>query len=690
MRLKSIRLKGYGPIQDFQLNPGNFELIYGLNESGKTALIEALGWLLFRRSIKDLRYGMPLDIEIIIEDAGHAYSLPTKKIKFELPVGNIAGLLYVRASESAIFDSRSQDSFWDSIKTMLGRIGKGIPFTKLDKRIFDEVGLTSKRERWNESKTQIIRQERERLRNLKNYLERIGEIEEKEVYQLRLKDRYTFLKKKLLRIEIVKRYKNYKELKNLYGLYLATKSRYQDYDRYKYDYQTRWQKLLIERESLMKAAENRKRTIQDIDILKQEIDKLTEKDINAQGLKESIQTLSEKRGGWNIRYNGLILSITTILLLISFFLPIPKMISISLFLLVVVQFVITLYQRKKIQDIIKQRNELLGRAKVVFPEVNNFEQFYDKIRNLHEQKMRKKAEFQEKERVLKLFGDPGDIDKIEKEIEELRKKTGLAEINDLDEKIKEKRLLDDKLARIKANIAERLNEGNENRWLRMIESMKTEPPEEKIDVEQEDEVRAEMERIGQKIQEMERDIRVFRAVQKSTYNVTNDHSAFLEYHQLRKRLENYDLERRAAIKAREILIEMSNELDQFIEDIISGDEGLNRYFNLVTGRYDRVEVIDKNFVVYEKTRKFKIMGLSSGTQDQLLLCFRIAALKRLYPQGFFLLLDDAFIFADWVRREKLVELLKDCADKGNQIIYLTSDNHTRDLFNQFGARITEL
>ncbi|OPX17564.1 hypothetical protein BXT86_05810 [candidate division WOR-3 bacterium 4484_100] len=667
-------------------------MIYGLNESGKTALIEALGWLLFRRSIKDLRYDRPLDIEIIIEDAGHTYSLPAKKIKFRLPVGNIAGLLYVRASESAVFDKKSQDSFWDSIKTMLGRIGKGIPFTKLDKKIFDEVGLQFKKKGWNENKTRIIQQERERLRNLKDYLEQIGKIEDKEVCQSRLKDRYTFLKNRLSKIEMAKRYKNYKELKNLYGLYLETKSRYQDYDRYKYDYQTRWQKLLIERESLIKAEENRKRTIEEIDVLKQEIDKLTEKDdmISAQGLEESIRTLPGKTEGWDIRYSGLILSITTILFLISFFLPIPKIISIFLFLLGLAQFVFSLYQRKKVQDIDRQRSELLDRAKAVFPEVDNLDQFYEKVRDLHEQRMKREAMLQEKERVLKLFGDPRDIDKIENEIEELRKKTGLAEIDDLDEKIREKKLLDDKLARIKANIAERLNEGDENRWMRMIESMKTEPPEEEVDVEQEDEVKAEIERIGQRIQEMERDIRVFRAVQKSTYNVTDDHSAFLEYHQLRKRLEDYDLERQAAIKAREILIEMSSELDQFIEDIISGDEGLNRYFHLVTGRYDRVEVVDKDFVAYEKTRKFQIKGLSSGTRDQLLLCFRIAALKRLYPQGFFLLLDDAFIFADWVRREKLVRLLKDCADKGNQIIYLTSDNHTRDLFRQFGARITEL
>ena len=87
---------------------------------------------------------------------------------------------------------------------------------------------------------------------------------------------------------------------------------------------------------------------------------------------------------------------------------------------------------------------------------------------------------------------------------------------------------------------------------------------------------------------------------------------------------------------------------------------------------------------------FNINELSSGTQDQLLLCFRIAAVKKIYPDGCFLLLDDAFIFADWQRRNKLVELLKKFTGDGNQVIYLTSDDHTRDLLNEHGAHVVTL
>jgi uncharacterized protein YhaN len=65
-------------------------------------------------------------------------------------------------------------------------------------------------------------------------------------------------------------------------------------------------------------------------------------------------------------------------------------------------------------------------------------------------------------------------------------------------------------------------------------------------------------------------------------------------------------------------------------------------------------------------------------------------LTKVYSRGAFMILDDAFIFADWQRRERLARLLKDFVEKGNQVIYLTSDDHTRDLLAGYGARVTVL
>ena len=152
-----------------------------------------------------------------------------------------------------------------------------------------------------------------------------------------------------------------------------------------------------------------------------------------------------------------------------------------------------------------------------------------------------------------------------------------------------------------------------------------------------------------------------------------------------------DENKNLSLAARNILRDMSGELDEFIGGIMEGDSGLNAYFKTVTGRYPTVVLEKKNFVVIDGTdNKYAIENLSSGTQDQLLFCFRLAAVSKVYPDGAFMILDDAFIFADWERRQRLASLVRGFVEQGNQIMYFTSDDHTRDMFSACGARVTSL
>ena len=225
----------------------------------------------------------------------------------------------------------------------------------------------------------------------------------------------------------------------------------------------------------------------------------------------------------------------------------------------------------------------------------------------------------------------------------------------------------------------------------MIAAMKTAPPDEEPEHKKEENLREELKKIEEQINDLEKEIAVFEKVQRTKHNITDPRGVFVEYRQLQETLNNYELEKKAALAAREIFEEMRQELEEHIRTLFSGDNSLSEYFNMITGRYKEVNLEDKDFTVTDdQGNKYKIDELSSGAKDQLLICFRIAALERLYPDGVFLILDDAFIFADWQRRKKLTALLKNFINKGNQVIYLTSDDHTRDLLKEEGAAVTTL
>ena len=58
MKILEVRLSGFGRFQDLTLSfPGNFKLILGANEAGKSTIVDAVSGVLFgfRRNQKNLR-----------------------------------------------------------------------------------------------------------------------------------------------------------------------------------------------------------------------------------------------------------------------------------------------------------------------------------------------------------------------------------------------------------------------------------------------------------------------------------------------------------------------------------------------------------------------------------------------------------------------------------------------------------
>jgi hypothetical protein len=693
MRIKRIHISHYGPIKELTMTPGNFELIFGLNEAGKTAVVEVLTYVLFKKTAVNLRYAKPDEVMIEMEDNGRVWTLPSKKSMTELPAGDVANLMYVRASDTGIFGHKGESSFWDGVKSLLSRIGSDASFTRLDENIFMAVGLQPRKEEWKREKQVEIENLTRRREELRSFLENIGSIGKKEAELARLESRRDLVNEKISVIEKHRAFKNHKELTDFYQTYEETAKSLQEYERYKYDYLSAWQKMESEKAARLEESKKLEAVDNEKKVLEQEYDVLQEKDarIEAEGLSTYVAQVEQTRIAPTMLLSVAAIAVAVIAVIASYLLRVTLLPSLVLLVGALLFFAYSVQRKNKLKRASADRQRYLNKATEIFPDAEDFTDVREQLKRLHEQKIAKKAAIDEKERLIEKMSSTRSLEALGREMAEIRAKTGLAEIGDLELKLSEKRQLEDMMNRTGASLTERLRESDRRKWEKMIQERKVVRPDSEPDFSAEKELREEQIVIQHRIESLERETRLFRDVQQAKSGVADDRAAFIEYESLSKKLSDYELEKEAALAARNILRDMSGELDEFIGGIMEGDSGLNAYFKAVTGRYPTVVLEKKNFVVIDGTgNKYAIENLSSGTQDQLLFCFRLAAVSKVYPDGAFMILDDAFIFADWERRQRLASLVRGFVEQGNQIMYFTSDDHTRDMFSACGARVTSL
>jgi uncharacterized protein YhaN len=105
----------------------------------------------------------------------------------------------------------------------------------------------------------------------------------------------------------------------------------------------------------------------------------------------------------------------------------------------------------------------------------------------------------------------------------------------------------------------------------------------------------------------------------------------------------------------------------------------------MTRRYDRLSLDGETLRAGDAYQEFDFQDLSTGAREQVLLALRIGFASMLSKRDtLFLVLDDAFQYSDWDRREGLVETAAGLARQGWQIFYFTMDDHIRGLFDAKG------
>lgn len=109
-----------------------------------------------------------------------------------------------------------------------------------------------------------------------------------------------------------------------------------------------------------------------------------------------------------------------------------------------------------------------------------------------------------------------------------------------------------------------------------------------------------------------------------------------------------------------------------------------------SGRYRNFHLTEEEELEVEDAsgNQFPVSMLSTGAREQVFLSLRIGfASRALGERTGFLLLDDAFQHSDWSRREGLVQQCLSLIEQGWQVFYFAMDDHVRDLFQEAGESL---
>jgi len=138
----------------------------------------------------------------------------------------------------------------------------------------------------------------------------------------------------------------------------------------------------------------------------------------------------------------------------------------------------------------------------------------------------------------------------------------------------------------------------------------------------------------------------------------------------------------------EILEEFRRLEDEHLESTLN-DSRISRLIERLTaGRYDRVSLQGEQLFIGNETESYDLAEMSTGAREQILLALRMGVASILCgKRSLFIILDDAFQYSDWQRREALVLQSLEAVRSGWQVIYFTMDDDIRDRFCKAAGKL---
>lgn len=143
----------------------------------------------------------------------------------------------------------------------------------------------------------------------------------------------------------------------------------------------------------------------------------------------------------------------------------------------------------------------------------------------------------------------------------------------------------------------------------------------------------------------------------------------------------------AKIGVTQVLEQVREQEDEKIRQGLRSKE-VTDILESVTESYQSLDMKGDQVQVKGSYGDYPLSALSTGAQEQIQMALRMGFASRLAGgQPLFMVLDDAFQYSDWQRRERLVKKAIHFAKQDWQVLYLTMDDHLRELFLDAGKAI---
>nr|BCX00884.1 MAG: hypothetical protein KatS3mg041_0930 [Bacteroidota bacterium] len=284
---------------------------------------------------------------------------------------------------------------------------------------------------------------------------------------------------------------------------------------------------------------------------------------------------------------------------------------------------------------------------------------------------------------------------VQAELERLRLQTGLADRERLEERVRQREQLELELraltGRWEALTGVSIMEAED--WLaRHPEPEAVDPLAEDPEQEQA-RLRAALREIESRVLTLEESLREAErrreaiALALREHRISSPAELYARWEEDRATLLDLIESRLAGIWAVQALERLEKDQQRRVDWLLhnGGEQAAVEIFRALNERYRdlRYDPRSRAFVaIREDGLAISEFQLSDGARKQLLLALRIAFLEQLLRgEAAFLVLDDPFItYDDEGRKERAVRWLGTMVDRGWQVLYLTTDRTTRELF----------